>query len=71
MKQTNTANGYVTIMSCTIDVRMSSKQVPNQTCQLISVELRPYPAPAVLVVQYRVALWGQRRATYVRREISY
>jgi hypothetical protein len=45
-------------------------QVPYQTCQLISVEFRPYPAPAALVVQYRVALWGQRRATYVRRAIS-
>ena len=37
---------------------------------IISVELRPYPAPAALVVQYQVGLWGRRRATYVRKAIS-
>ena len=46
-------------------------QVPYRTCQLISVELRPYPALAALVVQCRVALWGQRRPTWVRKAISY
>jgi len=37
------------------------RKYPYQTCKLISVEFRPYPAPEALVVQYRVALWGQRR----------
>ena len=54
----------------TISCINSASTLP--TCQLISVEFRlyPYPSPAALVAQYRVALWGQRRATYVHRAIS-
>jgi hypothetical protein len=58
------------VRAITISCINNASTLPN-TCQLISVELRPYPARAVLVVQYRVALWGQRWATYVRRAISY